>query len=191
MTRTRLLTVAVISLLGAGLVAGCGGGDGGGDEDPQEVLDATFSNDQSVNSGVIDLSISGSAEGEQGGSIDASLNGLPGQRRGAGRVPAVQSHGDSQRRGRWPEHRVRGRADRDHRPGLRQLPGHHLRGPEALLRSAQAGGRAGPGPGRPAGGPERRRDLRPARHRPVDVADEPRERGRRGGRGHRHDPHPR
>jgi hypothetical protein len=75
LTRTRLLTLAVISLLGAGLVAGCGGGDGGGDEDPQEVLDETFSNDQSVNSGVIDLSISGSAEGEQGGSIDASLNG--------------------------------------------------------------------------------------------------------------------
>jgi uncharacterized membrane protein YgcG len=72
--RIRLLSLAAVSILGAGLVAGCGGDDGG-DEDPQQVLDETFSNDQEVNSGVIDLSLSGSAEGEEGGSLDASLSG--------------------------------------------------------------------------------------------------------------------
>ncbi|MGH2994028.1 MAG: hypothetical protein ACRDL1_10870 [Solirubrobacterales bacterium] len=74
MTRTRLLSLAAVSLLGAGLIAGCGGG-GGGDEDPQEVLDETFSNDEAVNSGVLDLSLAASAEGEEGGSFDASLSG--------------------------------------------------------------------------------------------------------------------
>jgi hypothetical protein len=74
LTRIRLLSLAAVSILGAGLVAGCGGDDGG-DEDPQQVLDETFSNDQEVNSGVIDLSLSGSAEGEEGGSLDASLSG--------------------------------------------------------------------------------------------------------------------
>jgi hypothetical protein len=72
--RTRLLSLAAVSLLGAGLIAGCGGG-GGGDEDPQEVLDETFSNDETVNSGVLDLSLAASAEGEEGGSFDASLSG--------------------------------------------------------------------------------------------------------------------
>src|SRR5919198_2563165 len=73
-TRIRLLSLAAVSILGAGLVAGCGGDDGG-DEDPQQVIDETFSNDQEVNSGVIDLSLSGSAEGEDAGNIDASLSG--------------------------------------------------------------------------------------------------------------------
>jgi hypothetical protein len=72
---TRLLSLAVVALLGAGLVAGCGGDDEGGDEDPQQVLDETFSNDQAINSGVFDLSLGISAEGEEGGSFDASLGG--------------------------------------------------------------------------------------------------------------------
>ena len=45
MIRTRLLSLAVVALLGAGLVTGCGGDDEGGDEDPQQVLDETFSNE--------------------------------------------------------------------------------------------------------------------------------------------------
>ena len=73
LTRIRLLSLAAVALLAAGLVAGCGGG--GGDEDPQQVLDETFNNDESVDSGVFDLSLSASAEGEDGGSIDASLGG--------------------------------------------------------------------------------------------------------------------
>ena len=74
MTRIRLLSLAAVALLGTALVAGCGGDDGG-DEDPQQVLDETFSNDQTVNSGVLDISLAASAEGDEGGSIDASLNG--------------------------------------------------------------------------------------------------------------------
>jgi uncharacterized membrane protein YgcG len=87
-TRIRLLSLAAVSLLGAGLVAGCGGDDGG-DEDPQQVLDETFSNDEEINSGVIDLSLSGSAEGEDGGSLDASLSG--------------PFQGDSSQEGEFPE----------------------------------------------------------------------------------------
>lgn len=72
MTRTKLLAIATMCLLGAGLlVAGCGGGD----EDPEDVLTETFSSDTQVNSGTLDLSISGSAEGATGGSLDASLSG--------------------------------------------------------------------------------------------------------------------
>jgi hypothetical protein len=73
LTRIRLLSLAAVALLGAGLAAGCGGG--GGDEDPQQVLDETFNNDETVNSGVLDLALSASAEGEDGGNIDASLGG--------------------------------------------------------------------------------------------------------------------
>jgi hypothetical protein len=86
--RIRLLSLAAVSILGAGLVAGCGGDDGG-DEDPQQVIDETFSNDQEVNSGVIDLSLSGSAEGEDAGNIDASLSG--------------PFQGDENKQGEFPE----------------------------------------------------------------------------------------
>jgi hypothetical protein len=75
LTRLRLLLLAVAALFVTGLlVAGCGG-DSGGDEDPQQVLDETFNGDHTVNSGVIDISLSGSAEGEDGGSFEASING--------------------------------------------------------------------------------------------------------------------
>jgi hypothetical protein len=53
-------------------IAGCGG-DGGGDQDPQEVIDATFNNDATVTSGVLDFSVDASA-GDQG-NFDASLSG--------------------------------------------------------------------------------------------------------------------
>jgi hypothetical protein len=72
LSRIRLLSLATVALLGAGFV-GCG--DSGGDEDPQQVLDETFNNDESVSSGSIDLSLGGSAEGEEGGEFDASLSG--------------------------------------------------------------------------------------------------------------------
>lgn len=50
-------------------IAGCGDSD----QDPQEVLDATFNNDATVSSGVLDISVDASA-GDQG-SFDASLSG--------------------------------------------------------------------------------------------------------------------
>lgn len=75
MNRFRTLIVASALALGiAAGVAGCGGDDSS-DIDPQTVLDGTFSNDETVSSGDLSLSISGSAEGEQGGSVDASLSG--------------------------------------------------------------------------------------------------------------------
>ena len=53
------------------LVAGCGGGG----EDPEDVLTATFSGDHQVNSGTLDMTVSGSVEGSTGGNIDASISG--------------------------------------------------------------------------------------------------------------------
>lgn len=55
------------------VIAGCGGGSS--DEDPQEVLQQTFSNDQTISSGVLDLKFDLSAEGDQGGSITAAVSG--------------------------------------------------------------------------------------------------------------------
>jgi hypothetical protein len=69
--RTRLAALALAVLVPASL-AGCFGG-GGSSEDPQQVLDQTFQNDQTVSSGVLDLSVSGSA-GDQG-NFSASLKG--------------------------------------------------------------------------------------------------------------------
>jgi len=74
LTRYRVLSVAAVAVLGVGLLPGCGGDDGG-DEDPQAVLDETFTNDESISSGVLDLSLDISAEGESGGSFGAALSG--------------------------------------------------------------------------------------------------------------------
>jgi hypothetical protein len=72
--RIRALIVLSIAVIAAVAISACGGG--GGDEDPQEVLDATFSNDEKINSGVFDVSVDVSAEGgENAGSFDASLGG--------------------------------------------------------------------------------------------------------------------
>ena len=51
------------------------GGDDGGDEDPEQVLRDTFSNDEQVSSGTIDITIDGSVDGTQSGSGEASLSG--------------------------------------------------------------------------------------------------------------------
>ena len=73
MTRTaKLFATLALALPAGALIAGCG--DDGG-EDPQAVLDAAFSNDAHTSSGVIDLSVTLSAEGDQGGSFEASLSG--------------------------------------------------------------------------------------------------------------------
>jgi hypothetical protein len=71
--RARVAIVALILLLPA-VLAGCGGGDGGGgSEDPNQVLDQTFNNSAQINSGVLDLSLDGSAGGQ--GSLSAKLSG--------------------------------------------------------------------------------------------------------------------
>lgn len=75
MNRINLLLAGAAALLVAVLFSGCDLFGGDGDEDPEQVLEETFDNDETVSSGVLDLTIDGSAEGEQGGSFSASLSG--------------------------------------------------------------------------------------------------------------------
>ncbi|HET8976380.1 MAG TPA: hypothetical protein VFN15_07090 [Solirubrobacterales bacterium] len=74
MTRIRALIVIAIAALAALALAACGGDDGG-DEDPKQVLEATFNNEQQVDSGVIDLSFDLKAEGDQAGEMSVTLGG--------------------------------------------------------------------------------------------------------------------
>ncbi len=68
-----VFVLALAATFGVAFVAGCGGG--GSDVDPQTVLDDTFNNDTRVTSGDLTLSVSGSAEGDAGGSFEAKLEG--------------------------------------------------------------------------------------------------------------------
>lgn len=77
MSRLRpFLLVFLAAVLSVG-VAACGGDDdGGSDEDPQQVLDATFAPDHSIESGNVDLTLTIDAEGgNQPGSVEIDLNG--------------------------------------------------------------------------------------------------------------------
>ena len=75
MNRTRTLLAALaLALPVPAVIAGCGG-DEGSDEDPEEVLSATFNNDNTISSGVIDLSVDLSADGDQGGNLSLGLSG--------------------------------------------------------------------------------------------------------------------
>ncbi len=74
MTRIRTYFALCVLALAVSLIAGCGD-DESSDVDPQTVLDETFDNDERVFSGDLSLSLGGSAEGEQGGSFEASLSG--------------------------------------------------------------------------------------------------------------------
>ena len=74
---TRIRTFAAVCALALpipAVIAGCGGDDSSS-EDPQTVLDETFNNDTQVTSGDLSLTASVSADGDQGGSFEASLNG--------------------------------------------------------------------------------------------------------------------
>jgi hypothetical protein len=75
LTRIRTyFALAALALFVPVLIAGCGGDDSS-DVDPQTVIDETFNNDETVSSGDLSLSLGGSAEGDQGGSFEASLSG--------------------------------------------------------------------------------------------------------------------
>lgn len=74
MTRIRTYLALCVLALAVPLIAACGD-DESSDVDPQTVLDETFDNDERVSSGDLSLSLGGSAEGEQGGSFEASLSG--------------------------------------------------------------------------------------------------------------------
>lgn len=74
MNRTRsLFATAVLALTAPVAIAACGGDSGASDEDPQEIINAIFSNDEQVTSGELDLSLDLSA-GDQG-NFSASLSG--------------------------------------------------------------------------------------------------------------------
>jgi len=76
LTRIRTaVAVLAIALPTTVAVAGCGGGSSSNDEDPQQVLDQTFNNPTKITSGNLDVSINGSAEGEQSGDFSASISG--------------------------------------------------------------------------------------------------------------------
>ncbi len=76
MTRIRTaVAVLAIALPIPAVVAGCGGGSSSNSEDPQKVLDQTFDNPTKVTSGKLDVSINGSAEGDQSGDFSASISG--------------------------------------------------------------------------------------------------------------------
>jgi hypothetical protein len=75
---TRFRTFILLCLLALAVpivIAGCGSDDSSSDEDPQAVLEETFNNDTKVSSGDLSLTASVDAEGEQGGSFEASLSG--------------------------------------------------------------------------------------------------------------------
>lgn len=89
MSRFRLLFAICALLAMAALLVACGGDDdggGAGNEDPQKVLDQTFSGDRDIDSGNLDLSFKVEASGDQGGNLDAQLSG-PFEDRGKGEVP--------------------------------------------------------------------------------------------------------
>lgn len=75
MNRTRALILIALALALGVVVAACGGSDDDGGEDPQQVLQDTFNNEQSINSGSFDLSLKVNAEGDQGGTFEGSLGG--------------------------------------------------------------------------------------------------------------------
>jgi hypothetical protein len=74
LNRIRALIVAVLALVAALMLAACGGG--GNDEDPQQVLNQTFSNPTPIRSGNFDLDIRvETSGGDNPGKIEVKLGG--------------------------------------------------------------------------------------------------------------------
>jgi hypothetical protein len=91
--RPRLLLLALVAVLAALVVAGCGGGDSGSsaseDTSVDELLDKTFSGDKNVDSGKLDLSLKLDVQGGSSqvqGPISLRLSG-PFQTQGKGKLP--------------------------------------------------------------------------------------------------------
>lgn len=81
-----IAAIALLALLALGLTA-CGGDDGGG-EDPETILQQTFSGDNAVDSGRLELSIDAEASGQGGGTLETSLEG-PFQSREDDQLPLI------------------------------------------------------------------------------------------------------
>jgi hypothetical protein len=74
LTRIRTAIALVLALVSTLLIAACGGG--GNDEDPQQVLEQTFSNPTSIRSGLFDLDVRiETSGGESPGKFEAKLGG--------------------------------------------------------------------------------------------------------------------
>jgi hypothetical protein len=74
LTRTRALAATALALACALLVAACGGG--GNSEDPQQVLNQTFSNPTPIQSGTFDLDVKiETSGGSNPGKVEAKLGG--------------------------------------------------------------------------------------------------------------------
>ena len=73
----RALLIFPVLILAALALAACGGDDGGeSSADPQQVLEATFSGDKNVNSGVVQISLNASAKGgDRAGDFELSFGG--------------------------------------------------------------------------------------------------------------------
>lgn len=88
-TNTVPALLATLSLLGGtALVSGCGDDGASADSDPQALLEDTFTTDAAVDSGVLDITLEAAAEGDDGGSVTASLSG-PFQSQGEESVPLL------------------------------------------------------------------------------------------------------
>ncbi len=78
MIRTRVFALSALLVLAAGLLASCGDDADAGassDADPQQVLEDTFTNDQSIESANIDLSLQAAVEGDESDSVDIRVSG--------------------------------------------------------------------------------------------------------------------
>src|SRR6266487_5566349 len=85
LSRTHALAVLALALASALLVAACGGG--GNKEDPQQVLNQTFSNPTSIQSGTLDLDVRiETSGGDNPGNLEVKLGGKF-QRGGSGQFP--------------------------------------------------------------------------------------------------------
>jgi hypothetical protein len=85
LNRTRALAAFALALAAALLLAACGGG--GNNEDPQQVLNQTFSNPKSIQSGTFDLDVKiETSGGSSPGKLEAKLGGRF-QSRGNGQFP--------------------------------------------------------------------------------------------------------
>lgn len=73
--RIRALILIALALALGIAVSACGGGGDDGGEDPQQVLQDTFNNEQSIDSGSFDLNLKVNAEGDQGGTFEGTLKG--------------------------------------------------------------------------------------------------------------------
>jgi hypothetical protein len=69
--RTRL-AAAVLAVAVPAAMAGC---FGGGSDSPEDILKETFNNPNQVHSGVLDVGLTVSAQGDQGGNLTAKLSG--------------------------------------------------------------------------------------------------------------------